>query len=77
MTSPGITCKWVFATHDGCWEFTNRIPRGLIQWLNKKLSCTTTHTVELVRQAMNGSGFHQQVLLGATGSFFATVEEEQ
>lgn len=77
MTSPGTTCKWVFCTPDGCWEFTNRIPRGLIQWISKKLSSATAYTVELVRQAMNGSGFHQQVLLETTGSFFATVEEEQ
>ena len=77
MTSPDTTCKWVFCTPDGCWEFTNRIPRGLIQWLSEKLSSGTTYTVELVRQAMNGSGFHQQVLLETTGSFFATVEEEQ
>lgn len=76
MTSPGTTCKWVFTTPDGCWEFTKRIPRGLIQWLNQKLCCATTHTVELLRLAMTGSGFHQQVLLETTGSFFATVEEE-
>lgn len=76
MTSPGTTCKWVFCTPDGCWEFTKRIPRDLIQWLNKKLGCVTTYTVELVRLAMSGSGFHQQVLLDTVGSFFATVEEE-
>lgn len=76
MTSPGTTCKWVFSTPDGYWEFTNRIPRDLIKWLNKKLGCVTAHTVELVRLAMSGSSFHQQVLLETTGSFFATVEEE-
>lgn len=76
MTSHATTCKWVCITPDGCWEFTKRIPRGLIQWLNKKLGCVTTYTVELVRQALGGSGFHQQVLLETTGSFFATVEEE-
>ena len=76
MTSPATTCKWVFCTPDGCWEFTKRIPRDLIQWLNKKLGCVTTYTVELVRLAMSGSGFHQQVLLETTGSFFATIEEE-
>ena len=76
MTSHDTTCKWVFCTPDECWEFTKRIPRGLIRWLSKKLSCTTIYTVELVRQAMSGSSFHQQVLLETTGSFFATVEEE-
>ena len=76
MISPDTTCKWVFSTPGGCWEFTNHIPRGLIQWVNKKLSCTTLYTVELVRQAMGGSSFHQQVLLETTGSFFAAVEEE-
>lgn len=76
MTSPDTTCKWVFATPGGCWEFTDRIPRGLIQWLNRKLRCATTYTVELVRLAIGGSEFHQHVLLETTGSFFATVEEE-
>lgn len=76
MTSPVMSCKWVFCTPEGCWEFTKRIPRDLIQWISKKLSCVTAYTVELVRQALSGSGFHQQVLLEATGSFFATVEEE-
>ena len=76
MTSPDITCKWAFCTPDGCWEFTKHIPRDLIQWLNKKLGCVTTYTVELARLAMSGSGFHQQVLLDTVGSFFATVEEE-
>lgn len=76
MTSPAMSCKWVFCTPDGCWEFTQRIPRTLIQWLNKQLSCGTAYTVGLVGQAMRGSEFHQQVLLETTGSFFATVEEE-
>lgn len=76
MTSPVTACKWVFCTPRGCWEFTKRIPRDLIQWINKKLSCATTYTVELVRQALSGSEFHQQVLLETTGSFCATVEEE-
>ena len=76
MTSPGTTCKWVFTTPDGCWEFTKRMPRDLIQWLNKKLGCVTTYTLELTRQALCGSGFHQQLLLENVGSFFATVEEE-
>lgn len=76
MTSPDTTCKWIFCTPDGCWEFTKRIPRDLIQWLNKKLGCATTYTMEMVRQALGGSGFHQLVLLETTGSFFATVEEE-
>lgn len=76
MISPDTTCKLVFSTPDGCWEFTDRIPRDLIQWLNEKLSCVTSYTVEMVRQALGGSGFHQQVLLETTGSFFATVEEE-
>ena len=76
MTSPGTTCKWVFCTPDGCWEFTKRIPRDLIQWLNKKLGCVTTYTVELVRLAMSGSDLHQQVLLDTVGGFFTTVEEE-
>lgn len=76
MTSPDTTCKWVFITPAECWEFTKRIPRGLIQWLNQQLSCVTAYTVELVRQAMSGSEFHQQVLLETTGSFFATIEEE-
>lgn len=74
MTSPVMSCKWVFCTPEGCWEFTKRIPRDLIQWINKKLSCVTVYTLELVRQAMGGSGFHQQVILETTGSFFATVE---
>nr|DAR55857.1 MAG TPA: hypothetical protein [Caudoviricetes sp.] len=77
MTSPATACKWVFCTPDGCWEFTKRIPRDLIQWINQKLSCVTTYTVELVRQVLSGSGLHQQILLETTGSFFATVEEEQ
>lgn len=76
MTYRATTCKWVFTTPDGCWEFTDRIPHGLIQWLNKKLRCVTKYTVELVRQAISGSGFHQQVLLETTGSFFTAVEEE-
>ena len=76
MTSPATTCKWVFITPEGCWEFTERIPRELVQWLNKKLSCVTAYTVELVRQALCGSGLRQQVLLETTGSFFATVEGE-
>jgi len=76
MTSHATTCKWVFCTPDGCWEFAKRIPSGLIQWINEKLNCVTAHTVELVRQAMSGSSLHQQVLLETTGSFFATVEEE-
>lgn len=76
MTSHAMSCKWVFTTPDGCWEFTKRIPRGLVQWINKKLRCATAYTVELVGQAMRGSEFHQQVLLETTGSFFATVEEE-
>ena len=75
MSFPATTCKWVFNTPEGCWEFNKRIPRDLIQWINEKLSCPTSHTVELVRQAMSGSEFHQQVLLETTGSFFATVEE--
>lgn len=74
MTSPAMSCKWVFCTPAGCWEFTKQIPRDLIQWINKKLSCVTTYTLELVWQAMGGSEFHQQVLLETTGSFFATVE---
>lgn len=77
MTSPDTICKWVFCTPDGCWEFTNRIPRTLIQWINEKLSCATTYTVELVWQTMSGSGFHQQALLESTDSFFVTIEEEQ
>ena len=76
MTYHDTTCRWVFSTPDGCWEFTNRIPRGLIAWLNKKLNSVTAHTVEMLRQAMMGSSFHQQVLLETTGSFLATVEEE-
>ena len=76
MTSHATTCKWVFITPAGCWEFTDRIPRGLIQWLNKKLGCVTTYTVEMVRQALGGSGLNHHVLLQTTGSFFATVEEE-
>ena len=76
MTSRAMSCKWVFCTPDGCWEFTKRIPRGLVQWINEKLSCVTDYTVELVQKALDGSGFHQQVLLETTGSFFATVEEE-
>lgn len=71
-----MSCKWVFCTPDGCWEFTTRIPRDLIRWINKKLSCVTAYTVELIRKALRGSRFHQQVLLETTGSFFATVEEE-
>jgi len=74
VTSPGMSCKWVFCTPEGCWEFTKRIPRDLIQWINKKLSCVTAHTLVLVCQAMGGSEFHQQVLLETTGSFFTTVE---
>lgn len=77
MTYTATSCKWVCCTPVGCWEFTKLIPRTLIQWLNKQLSSVTDHTVELVQQAMNGSGFHQQVLLETTGSFFATVEEEE
>lgn len=76
MTSPAMYCKWVFSTPEGCWEFTKLIPRDLIQWINKKLSCATAYTLELVWQAMGGSAFHQQVLLETTGIFFATVEEE-
>lgn len=76
MTYPATTCKWVYITPNGCWEFTKRIPRDLIQWLNKKLNCATTYTVALLRQAMQGSGLHQQILLETTGSFFASVEEE-
>lgn len=76
MTYPATACKWVFCTPDGCWEFTKRIPRDLIQWINKKLSCGAAYTVGLIVQAMRGSEFHQQVLLETTGSFFATVEEE-
>lgn len=76
MISPDTTCKWVFSTPDGCWEFTDHIPRDLIQWLNKKLRCVTSYTAEIVRQALGGSGFHQQLLLETTGSFFTTVEEE-
>lgn len=74
MTSPAMSCKWVFCTPEGCWEFTKWIPRDLIQWINKKLSCVTACTLELVRQAMGGSEFHQQVLLETTGSFFTIVE---
>lgn len=76
MTSPATACKWVFCTPEGCREFTKRIPRDLIQWINKKLRCVTAYTVELVQQALGGSEFHQQLLLVTTGSFFATVEEE-
>ena len=76
MTYRDTTSKWVFCTPDGCWEFTKRIPHDLIQWLNQKLSCVTAYTVEVVRQALSRSELHQQVLLEATGSFFATVEEE-
>ena len=75
MSFPATTCKWVFSTPEGCWEFVERIPRDLIQWLNEKLSCVTTYTLALVQQAMSGSEFHQQILLETTGSFFATVEE--
>lgn len=77
MTYPATACKWVFCTPEGCWEFAKRIPHTLIQWLNEKLSCVTAYTVGLIRQAINGSSFHQQVLLETTGGFFATVEEEQ
>lgn len=76
MTSPATTNNWVFVTPEGCWKFIERIPRALIQWINQKLSCVTTYTVELLWQAMGGSGLHQQVLLETTGSFFAIVEEE-
>lgn len=76
MTYHDTTFRWVCVTPDGCWEFTNRIPRGLIEWLNKQRRCITAHTVEMLRQAMRGSNFHQQVLLETAGSFFATVEEE-
>lgn len=76
MTSPGTTCKWVLCTPEGYWEFTSRIPRNLIQWLNQELSCATVYTVGLIRQALSGSGLHQQILLETTGSFFAVIEEE-
>lgn len=76
MTSPAMSCKWVFTSPDGVWEFTDRIPRGLVQWVNAELKCPTRHTLELLRGAMGGSSFHQQILLETTGSFFATVEEE-
>ena len=75
MTSHATTCKWVFCTPHGCWEFTQRIHRDMIQWLNQQLGCVTVHTVNLVRAAMGGSELHQEILLESTGSFFATVEE--
>lgn len=75
MTYHVMSCKWVFTTPDGVWEFTDRIPRGLLQWVNKVLKCPTRHTLELLRGAMGGSAFHQQLILETTGSYFTTVEE--